>query len=1025
MATIRNLLLRLGVDVDPVDKGFAKAAKAVGKFDKAFGKVTKFGAISAGLMSATGAAGAFSAAIAPAAGAVVALPAAFAVTKVAAATLKVGLLGMSDAMGAMASGDAKKLKKSMLELAPSARQFVTASAGLLQSFEPVKKAVQQKLFEGLGKQMGPVAKNLMPSLKSGMVGVAGSFNTAGKEAIKFAATPVAKGLINSVFKSTKKIMDEAAKAVQPVLKGIAGLVVAGLPLAERMAKWAINGVKAAAAFASSKDGSEKLAGWAKKAGDTLEQLGRIAKNIGGFLLGMFKGVKPSGDGVLTMLESVTAKMDTFANSAGGQDKVKEVFSLLLEVLREVVKVLPIFLGPLGAIMKILSGMSPEVRGVVVQFLAFSVVGVALAGKLTGLLSVVKGVSVAAIGVGGSMIKFGVGLAQGSAKLGENAGAAAKAGAAVRTFGGAVGSGLKTAGSFTLELGKLALEKGKVALQAGLAATKTALMTGAQIAANVASKALAIGIKLVNAAMRANPIGIVITIITLLVAAIVLAYNKNETFRKIVQAVWAAIKSAISTAWNFIKGVFAAIVSYITGTLVPRFNALKATVSTVWNGMKTVISTVWNGIKTIFTNLSNFVTKTIPNAFQTGVKAIGGFWEKLKAVAKSPITFLVNTIYNNGIRKIWNWVADKIPGLGQLAQITGFATGGPINKGTTGTADDVLIAASRGEYVVNAASTRRNAGIIDYVNRFGKNKDILKASGYAGDPGGMGIPGYATGGIVGWVSSFVQKGKDFFMNGFYKAAQAALNPIVNLAKSSMGTTGFGGMGSGLVTKVVDGVLSKFKPLENKLSGGGGGKVIAAARSQIGVPYSWGGGGPGGPSYGIGRGAGTKGFDCSGLTEYAWYKAIGKSIGGTTYSQKSILERISTPRPGAVGQPHADHTYLMSAPGKIIEAPFTGGFVREVPMRSTPWWGWPKGASVMDDGGVVRPGWNPPIFNGTGKTEGVFTSDMIKAMAGGRGGNTYNIPVTVGPGTSPAEVGRAIVASIKEYERTNGTRWRGNP
>jgi hypothetical protein len=35
-------------------------------------------------------------------------------------------------------------------------------------------------------------------------------------------------------------------------------------------------------------------------------------------------------------------------------------------------------------------------------------------------------------------------------------------------------------------------------------------------------------------------------------------------------------------------------------------------------------------------------------------------------------------------------------------------------------------------------------------------------------------------------------------------------------------------------------------------GSGGPVVAAARSQIGLPYSWGGGGTGGPSYGIGRG-----------------------------------------------------------------------------------------------------------------------------------------------------------------------------
>lgn len=1032
MATIRNLLLRLGVDVDPLDKGFAKAAKAVSTFDKHFSRVAKVGAIGAGLGAATGAATALTAALAPAAGAMIAMPGAMLATKAAAGTLKVGLMGVGDAMKALAEGDTKKLKEAMEELSPNARAFVKASGGFLKAFDPVKAAVQDKLFDGLGKQIKPLSANLLPAVKAGMVGVAGGFNAGAKEAAKFGQTPLAKGVVTKVFDMTSRVLNKAATAVQPLLKGIASLVIQSLPLAERMANWAINGAKAAGAFLSSEKGASKLATWAVKAGDTLERLGRIGGNLGGFLAGVFKGAKGSGDGVLETLENITQKMETFAQSAGGQARLREGFSLLLEILRAVVGVLPLFLGPLGAIMKILTNMSPEVRGVVVQFLAFSVVGVALAGKLSGLLGVVKGVIVGAVAAGGAMLKFGSGLLSGAAGLDKNAGAAARAGAAVRTFGSTISTGISSSASFVANMSALAGAKAKVALQSALAATKQGLHTAAMVVGNTASKALAIGIRLVGVAMKfaLGPVGLIITAIGLLIGAVVLAYNKNETFRKIVQTAWKAIQTAISYAWNsIIKPAFNALVSFIA-TLITRFSSMYTTVRGHMRNLGTAISTVWNStVKPVFTNLSNFITKTIPNAFQTGVKAIGTFWSKVEGVAKKPVTFMVNTVYNKGIRGVWNWVASKVGIGGQLPEIKGFATGGPITKGTHGTADDVLMKASRGEYVVNAASTKRNAGLIDYVNRFGRNKDVLKEAGFAGDPGGMNIPGYKDGGIVGWVSSFIQKGKDFFLNGFYKAASAALNPIVSLARSGMGTSGVGGLMSAGVAKIVNGVLDKFKPLEAQLGGGGGGKVVAAARSQIGVPYSWGGGGPGGPSYGIGRGAGTKGFDCSGLTEYAWYKAIGRSIGGVTYTQKQILQRISTPRPGAVGQPHPDHTYLMSAPGKIIEAPFTGGFVREVPMRNTPWWGWPKGvtaSSVMDEGGVVRPGWNPPIWNGTGRTEGVFTSDMIKAMAGGGGrNNTYHVSVTVAPGASPAETGRQIVTMIKEYERTNGTRWRGNP
>lgn len=60
------------------------------------------------------------------------------------------------------------------------------------------------------------------------------------------------------------------------------------------------------------------------------------------------------------------------------------------------------------------------------------------------------------------------------------------------------------------------------------------------------------------------------------------------------------------------------------------------------------------------------------------------------------------------------------------------------------------------------------------------------------------------------------------------------------------------------------------------------AIAAARSQLGVLYSWGGGGSNGPSYGISPDTAVFGFDCSGLVQYAYAKA-GIAVGGTSRDQ----------------------------------------------------------------------------------------------------------------------------------------------
>lgn len=112
------------------------------------------------------------------------------------------------------------------------------------------------------------------------------------------------------------------------------------------------------------------------------------------------------------------------------------------------------------------------------------------------------------------------------------------------------------------------------------------------------------------------------------------------------------------------------------------------------------------------------------------------------------------------------------------------------------------------------------------------------------------------------------------------------------------------------------------------------AVSAAMDQRGTRYSWGGGGPSGPSYGIGRGANTKGFDCSGLTEFAWSKA-GVRIGGTTYEQVNAGTRVPRGKvqPGDLvfyetdsSRSGPDHVGLAISKTKMVNAPYTGAVVR---------------------------------------------------------------------------------------------------
>ncbi len=115
------------------------------------------------------------------------------------------------------------------------------------------------------------------------------------------------------------------------------------------------------------------------------------------------------------------------------------------------------------------------------------------------------------------------------------------------------------------------------------------------------------------------------------------------------------------------------------------------------------------------------------------------------------------------------------------------------------------------------------------------------------------------------------------------------------------------------------------------------VIKRALSQRGVPYSWGGGNAAGPSRGIDSGAGTTGFDCSGLILYA-FAGVGIKLPHYSGSQYNMGRKIpaSQMRRGDVifyGPGGSQHVTLYLGNGQMLEAPYTGSVVKVSPVRTS--------------------------------------------------------------------------------------------
>lgn len=129
---------------------------------------------------------------------------------------------------------------------------------------------------------------------------------------------------------------------------------------------------------------------------------------------------------------------------------------------------------------------------------------------------------------------------------------------------------------------------------------------------------------------------------------------------------------------------------------------------------------------------------------------------------------------------------------------------------------------------------------------------------------------------------------------------------------------------------------------------GTRAYNAASTQLGVPYSWGGGGPRGPSLGIAQGARTVGFDCSALVQFAYHRAAGKTLPRTAAAQRAVLPAVPITQLQAgdlLFFHHAGHVAISDGAGGFIHSPRTGKHVEHVTnwQANTYWSGGLDGAA----------------------------------------------------------------------------------
>lgn len=211
---------------------------------------------------------------------------------------------------------------------------------------------------------------------------------------------------------------------------------------------------------------------------------------------------------------------------------------------------------------------------------------------------------------------------------------------------------------------------------------TLAMSAAQAVASAATAAWTVIQWLFNAAMDANPIGLVVLAIAALVAGVIYAYTHFDAFRNIIDTVWQVMQTAfhwVTDNWPLLLAILLGPFGVAILVVVKNFDAIKDAALAVWNW----VSDNWPLLLAIITGPIGIAVLAITRNFDTIKDAFTAvkdwIWEKINDIVGfyvsipgriwGAITWIGDTI-RNVIQGARDFVGTKV------SEIIGFFTGLP-------------------------------------------------------------------------------------------------------------------------------------------------------------------------------------------------------------------------------------------------------------------------------------------------------------------------------------------------------------
>ena len=176
----------------------------------------------------------------------------------------------------------------------------------------------------------------------------------------------------------------------------------------------------------------------------------------------------------------------------------------------------------------------------------------------------------------------------------------------------------------------------------------------------------------NAVWAANPVGIVVAGIVLLIGVFFLRWIKSEGFRNFFinmwetikttfTNVWASMKETLSTVWENIKNIVQVGIMFIGSLITAAFNIITLPFRFIWENCKETIMSVWNSITTFVSNAINKIKSVITTVFTAVSTFLGNVWNTIKTNITNRINEVKSVVSNvfNAVKNVVSNIFDSI------------------------------------------------------------------------------------------------------------------------------------------------------------------------------------------------------------------------------------------------------------------------------------------------------------------------------------------------------------------------------